>query len=301
MKLLEKDKGVSWQKEFFSIPNCLCYFRLLLLPVFVWVFFHDTPGKPNWAALFVIAVSGLSDCADGIIARRFDMITEWGKIIDPVADKLTQLTVACCLTIRFPYMGILFAVMICAGASEQSMCQWASLFAEKGLGVSKTVGDLMGPCAFAAMMGCGRVFFGTGKGGKWPVEEALAVCAALCVACYLTAALSPWPGMALAGCAVCGLSVGVMWPGTLTLASGRMPMGGTAMFALLALGGDVGCSAGPALVGLVADALSGGVAQVADESMRTGFLFALIFPVALMGGVAMIHKTNGKRKRSAAE
>lgn len=113
MKLLERDKGVSWQKEFFSIPNCLCYFRLLLLPVFVWVFFHDTPGKPNWAALLVIAVSGLSDCADGLIARRFHMVTEWGKIIDPVADKLTQLTVACCLTIRFPYMFILFAVMIC--------------------------------------------------------------------------------------------------------------------------------------------------------------------------------------------
>lgn len=203
--------------------------------------------------------------------------------------------------LKQPVFWLLFAVMICAGASEQSMCQWASLFAEKGLGVSKTVGDLMGPCAFAAMMGCGRVFFGTGKGSKWPVERALTVCAALCVACYLTAALSPWPGMALAGCAVCGFSVGVMWPGTLTLASGRMPLGGTAMFALLALGGDVGCSAGPALVGLVADALSGGVAQAADESMRTGFLFALIFPVALMGSVAMIHKMNGKRKRSAAE
>lgn len=113
MKLLERDSGVSWQKEFFSIPNILSYLRILMLPIFVWVFFHHTPGKPNWNALLVILLSGLTDCADGVIARKCNMITEWGKIIDPFADKLTQLTVACCLAIKFPHMFILFAVMFC--------------------------------------------------------------------------------------------------------------------------------------------------------------------------------------------
>lgn len=111
MNLLERDAGTAWQKEFFSIPNCLSYFRVLLLPVFVWVFFHEIPGQPNWWALLVIAVSGLTDFADGQIARRCGMITEWGKIVDPIADKLTQLTVACCLAVKFPYVFILFAVM----------------------------------------------------------------------------------------------------------------------------------------------------------------------------------------------
>lgn len=113
MKLLERDQGVSWKKEFFSIPNLLSYFRILLIPVFVWVFFHEKSGEPGWRSLCVIVVSGLSDFADGVIARKCDMITEWGKIIDPFADKMTQLTVACCLAIKYPYMSVLFAVVLC--------------------------------------------------------------------------------------------------------------------------------------------------------------------------------------------
>ncbi len=111
-KLLEKDKGISWQKEFFSIPNCLCYLRVLMVPLFIWLYFDGDPHKPNWDALVVLAASGLTDCLDGLIARKYNMVTEWGKIIDPVADKLTQLSVACCLGIRMPPMLVLFAVVL---------------------------------------------------------------------------------------------------------------------------------------------------------------------------------------------
>ncbi len=113
MKLLERDQGVCWQKEFFSIPNLLSYLRILLLPLFVWVYFAGDPGEANWWALSVMLLSGITDYADGVIARKCDMITEWGKIIDPFADKLTQLTVACCLGIQHPYMSVLFVIMFC--------------------------------------------------------------------------------------------------------------------------------------------------------------------------------------------
>ena len=170
---------------------------------------------------------------------------------------------------------LLFVMMICAGASEQSVSQWASLFAEKGLGISKTAGDLAGPMAFAVLMGVSRAFYGN-YGEKINLDRFMAVSSVLCILSYLCLVFMPVPVLSLAGCALCGLSVGIMWPGTFSRASKALPAGGTALFALLALGGDIGCSGGPTLVGMVSGMCKG--------NLKIGILAALIFPVLLLTG-----------------
>ena len=170
---------------------------------------------------------------------------------------------------------LLFVMMICAGASEQSVSQWASLFAEKGLGISKTAGDLAGPMAFAVLMGASRAFYGN-YGEKIKLDRFMTVSSVLCILSYLCLVFMPVPVLSLAGCALCGLSVGIMWPGTFSRASKALPAGGTALFALLALGGDIGCSGGPSLVGMVSGMCKG--------NLKIGILAALIFPVLLLTG-----------------
>lgn len=170
---------------------------------------------------------------------------------------------------------LLFVMMICAGASEQSVSQWASLFAEKGLGISKTAGDLAGPMAFAVLMGASRAFYGN-YGEKINLDRFMAVSSVLCILSYLCLVFMPVPVLSLAGCALCGLSVGIMWPGTFSRASKALSAGGTALFALLALGGDIGCSGGPTLVGMVSGMCKG--------NLKIGILAALIFPVLLLTG-----------------
>jgi MFS family permease len=166
---------------------------------------------------------------------------------------------------------LFFLVMICSGASEQAMSQWASFFAEAGLGVSKTMGDLLGPCAFAILMGASRTIFAL-QGPKINIEKVLLVSGVFCVLCYLLTVFAPTPLLSLLGCALCGMSVAVMWPGTFSLASRFFPAGGTALFALLALSGDVGCVAGPGLVGVIMNHLT----------LNRGLLAAILFP-ALLG------------------
>ena len=170
---------------------------------------------------------------------------------------------------------LLFVMMICAGASEQSVSQWASLFAEKGLGISKTAGDLAGPMAFAVLMGASRAFYGN-YGEKINLDRFMVVSSVLCILSYLCLVFMPVPVLSLAGCALCGLSVGILWPGTFSRASKALPAGGTALFALLALGGDIGCSGGPTLVGMVSGMCKG--------NLKIGILAALIFPVLLLTG-----------------
>lgn len=170
---------------------------------------------------------------------------------------------------------LLFVMMICAGASEQSVSQWASLFAEKGLGISKTAGDLAGPMAFAVLMGASRAFYGN-YGEKINLDRFMTVSSVLCILSYLCLVFMPVPVLSLAGCALCGLSVGILWPGTFSRASKALPAGGTALFALLALGGDIGCSGGPSLVGMVSGMCKG--------NLKIGILAALIFPVLLLTG-----------------
>jgi fucose permease len=168
---------------------------------------------------------------------------------------------------------LLLVMMVCSGASEQAVSQWASAFAEQGLGISKAAGDLAGPMAFAICMGGARAVYGK-MGEKWDLDRFMKGSLALCVASYLLISLSPWPVLSLVGCALCGMSVGILWPGTFSKASLVLRLGGTAMFALLALAGDLGCSAGPSLVGAVAEAAGG--------DLKVGILVAMVFPVALL-------------------
>lgn len=177
---------------------------------------------------------------------------------------------------------VLLVMMICAGASEQAVSQWASTFAEKGLGISKTAGDLAGPLAFALLMGTSRLFYGR-YGDRIDLDRFMVYSCCLCILSYLGISLLPMPQFSLAACAVCGLSVGIMWPGTFSKASAALPKGGTAMFALLALGGDIGCSGGPTLVGMVSGALG--------DDLKMGVLAGIIFPVLLLVGVILCGKT----------
>lgn len=174
---------------------------------------------------------------------------------------------------------VFVVMMICSGASEQAVSQWASTFAEKGLGVTKTIGDLAGPMAFAVLMGSSRAFYGR-FGDRINLDRFMIGSCLLCIAAYLCIALSPLPAVSLAGCALCGLSVGIMWPGSFSKASAALPRGGTAMFAFLALGGDVGCSGGPTLVGLISSAM--------NDNLKTGILAAVIFPILLLGGILLV-------------
>lgn len=168
---------------------------------------------------------------------------------------------------------LMMLMMTCAGASEQAVSQWASTFAEQGLKVSKTLGDLLGPMAFALLMGTSRLLYGK-YGDKLDLDRFMKYSCLLCIVSYLWIALIPVPVLGLIGCAVCGFSVGILWPGTFSKASASIKSGGTAMFALLALAGDLGCSGGPTLAGFVSSSL--------DNNLRMGILSAIIFPILLL-------------------
>ena len=181
---------------------------------------------------------------------------------------------------------ILVILMVCSGASELSMAQWASAFTESALHVTKTVGDLAGPCLFAVLMGICRVLYAK-IGFRIDLKKVMTASGVLCVLCYLLAGISKNPVFGLAGCAVCGFASGIMWPGTISTASRTLPFGGTAMFALLALAGDLGGSIGPALVGTVSE-LAGG-------SLQVGILAGTVFPVLLIVGILLLRRDGAKK------
>ena len=168
---------------------------------------------------------------------------------------------------------VLMIMMVCSGASEQAVSQWASAFAELGLGISKSAGDLAGPMMFAILMGGARAFYGK-YGDKINLDRFMVFSGALCIGAYLLISLTPSPIISLIGCAICGMSVGIMWPGTFSKAAVSLRNGGTAMFALLALGGDLGCSGGPTLVGMVSNAV--------DGNLKIGILAAVVFPLVMV-------------------
>lgn len=179
-----------------------------------------------------------------------------------------------------------FVLMMCAGAAEQAMSQWASSFAEMGLGVSKSLGDILGPCAFAVLMGLARVIYAK-YSETMDLYKFMFLCCILCVGSYLLAALAPHPIIALIGCALCGFSVGIMWPGTLCMATERIN-GGVKMFALLALAGDMGCTLGPTAAGWIADA--------AGNDLKVAFIFSIIFPILMIIFIPLIKlKTKDKK------
>ena len=186
--------------------------------------------------------------------------------------------------LRLPLFWLMAFLMMCAGASETSMFQWASAFTESAVGVSKAVGDLAGPCLFAVLMGVARVYYGK-MSEKLDLTKTMLGCGALCLFCYLLAALSSLPVFGLAGCALCGLSVGIMWPGTLSISAQKCPKGGTVMFALLALAGDLGASVGPSSVGKIAGLVGG--------SLKHGLLLGSVFPALLIAGLILLKKKVG--------
>ena len=183
--------------------------------------------------------------------------------------------------LRMPLLWMMILLMVCAGAAEASMAQWASAFTESALGVSKTVGDLAGPCLFAVFMGLSRMLYGT-REQKGDLSRTMLRSGLLCVVCYLLAALSPWPVLGLAGCAVCGFSVGILWPGAISLSSQACPKGGTAMFAFLALAGDFGATVSPAVVGTLSEWAGG--------NLKTGLLAATVFPLLLVGSLFVLNR-----------
>ena len=181
-----------------------------------------------------------------------------------------------------------FMLMLCAGAAEQAMSQWASSLAEMGLGVSKAVGDLLGPCSFAVLMGTARVIYAK-YSERMNLSKFMLISAILCIVSYLIAALSKQPIVSLLGCALCGFSVGIMWPGTLCLATGSIPHGGVKMFALLALAGDAGCTLGPSAVGIIASFFG--------DDLKISFLFSIIFPALMILFIALLAFKNPKRAK----
>ncbi len=232
-------------------------------------------GVENWKILTLIwAVVPLYN-AFNFITCPIERLTEDGESMSP-----SQL-------LRLPLFWLLILLMVCAGASEASMAQWASAFTESAMGVSKTVGDLAGPCLFAACMGISRMIYGK-MSEKLDLTKTMLACGALCVICYLTASLSSLPIIGLAGCALCGISVGIMWPGTISISSRKCPRGGTAMFAFLALAGDLGATVSPAMVG--------GISNMAGGNLKIGLLVATAFPLILILGLIVLNRKYNKNR-----
>ena len=187
-----------------------------------------------------------------------------------------------------PIFWLMIVLMVCTGASEATMAQWASAFTEAAVGVSKTIGDLAGPCLFAMLMGISRMLYGK-YSEKLDLTRVMLLCGIMCAGCYLLASLSAQPVLELAGCAFCGLSVGIMWPGSISISAQKCPRGGTAMFAFLALAGDLGAMVSPAMVGRLS--------EMAGGDLKTGLLAATLFPVVLVAALIILRRAGKTNPR----
>lgn len=243
-----------------------------------------------WGSVLVVLVSTLLFNTVGlsswkIIAALWAIIPACNAVyfcfvpINSLADEGRGMTITALL--KEKVFWVLALLMVCSGASELAMSQWASALAETGLHVSKTAGDLAGPCFFAILMGSGRVLHAR-VAERFSLTGYLSACAVLCMISYLIVSFSPLPALSLAACGVCGLSVAAMWPGTFSISSKVCPQGGTTIFALLALAGDIGCSSGPTMVGFISSAL--------QDNLKLGLLSAIIFPVLMLAGLAACRK-----------
>lgn len=230
-------------------------------------------GLENWKILtFIWALVPLYNTLN-FISCPIERLVEDGKSMS-VRELL-----------KAPLFWLMIVLMVCAGASEATMTQWTSAFAEAAMGVSKTIGDIAGPCMFAMFMGIARMMYGK-LSEKLDLNKVMLICAIGCVACYLVASLSVLPALALAGCALCGLAVGIMWPGTVRISSQNFPRGGTAMFAFLALAGDFGAAASPTMVG--------SLSEMAGGNLKIGLLAATVFPIVLVIGLSVLKIKVGK-------
>ncbi len=254
-----KEKAMSLLHSFY----CWGQMGVVLLSTVFFVLF----GIQNWKILALIWV--IIPVANGILFAR-------APIYSLQAEGEKGLTLKELFLKKIFW--VLMLMMMCAGASEQSVSQWASTFAEQGLHVSKTVGDLAGPMAFAMLMGLSRLIYGK-YGDKLNLDHFMTFSCILCAASYLCISLVPVPMVGLLGCAVCGFSVGILWPGTFSKAAVSIKGGGTALFALLALAGDLGCSGGPTLAGLVSSSFG--------NNLRIGILASIVFPILLLIGILL--------------
>ncbi len=235
--------------------------------------YFQTVGIENWKYLTLLwavvpVVNGIAFC--------------YVPIAPLVAEEEGEMSIKELFRNKMFWMIMLF--MVCAGASELGVSQWASTFAERGLSMSKAVGDLAGPMFFAVLMGSARAFYGK-FGEKIDLHKFMYYSSLLCIVSYLVIALAPNPVVSLIACGICGLSVGIMWPGTFSTASAGLPGGGTAMFALLALAGDLGCSSGPSVIGFVSSHFG--------DNLHRGILVGTIFPLLLFLGL-MVRSRMGK-------
>lgn len=238
---------------------------VLLSTLFLGVF-----GKQSWQILAIIWAS----------VPIFNAVLFGLVPINSLADETEPMSIRELFGMKIFWI---FAVlMLCAGASELAMTQWASAFTESALGVSKAVGDLAGPCFFAVLMGTCRVLYAKFS-HKLDLQKALTLSCCLCVFAYLITVFSPWPILSLIGCGICGFSVGILWPGVFSLAAEKCPKGATTLFAFLALSGDLGCSSGPTLVGFVAGAFS--------DDLKAGLLSAVIFPIMMIIFAKLLKRT----------
>ena len=201
--------------------------------------------------------------------------------IEPIVNEGKSMTIGQLLKTKIFWLFVV--LMVCAGASELSMAQWASAFAESALGVTKTTGDLLGACGFAVFMGLSRVWYGK-YGEKVDLSGFMIASGVLCLCSYLLAAFAKWPVMGLIGCMLCGFSVGIMWPGSISISSAKLPKGGTALFAFLALAGDLGGAAGPAIVG--------SASHLMGENIQAGILAGIFFPIVLVLSVMAVKRQN---------
>lgn len=264
-----KEKAMSLLHSFY----CWGHVGVVLVST---IFFH-LAGIENWRILTLLWV--VIPVANGIVFLRSPI----APLIEEGESGLSMKEL-----FRNKMFWLFWLMMLCAGASEQAVSQWASTFAEQGLGVTKTIGDLAGPMAFAILMGSARAFYGK-FGDRLNLDRFMLASGVLCVFSYLCIALAPSPVVSLAGCGICGLSVGIMWPGSFSKASAAIRNGGTAMFALLALAGDLGCSGGPTLVGYVSSA--------AADNLRIGILAAIVFPVLLIAAICFTKNIVWKEDR----
>lgn len=249
-----------------------------------------------WGSVGVILLSTVFFTAFGIDSWQW-LACAWALVplynvynfatcpIEPLAEDGKGMKVRSLLQVPIFWIAIL--LMVCAGASELSMAQWASAYAESALGLSKAMGDLAGPCTFAVTMGISRVIFGK-YGDRLDLMKFMMGSGCLCLLCYVSASLSGNAVLGLVGCITCGFSVGIMWPGTISICSGRLPAGGTAMFALLAMAGDLGGAFGPGLVGAVT--------QRAGNDLRRGMLVGCLFPLVLVLCLFLLKGVGGKKK-----
>lgn len=259
----KKESQMSLLHSFYCIGH--------ILVVLMSTLFFRVAGIENWRILSVLwALIPLANAVYFMYVPLFDIVGEHEKtgIRGFLKNKV---------------FWILMVLMVCAGAAEQAMSQWASTFAELSFNMEKTAGDLAGPMLFAAFMGIARTIYGK-YGDKINLHSAIKYCAIICIMAYMLATLVDLKVAGIAGCALCGFSVGIFWPGTFSIVAKVLKSGGTAVFAFMALAGDFGCAFGPTMTGFISDNTG---------NFKIGLLVAVIFPILIIAGISMLKKQKG--------